>query len=309
MQTLAGQNANSYRVRDRRRGPLRSDVPGDLPAGSPDELRPLGLGENRHAERLGLGELGAGTGAGNNVIRVPRYRICRFGAQAFGQVLRSLTRHPLEGASEHHRPSGDWATHIREPGIGNVDACGQPLDKAAVVRLAEVFGKAIGDGITNLTEGIHPAVRCSVVCGELRASLVKGLPGPIATGEETSRGLTHVRDAERVDETFQRDGAARSDRVEQLAYRHRSMALPFLEPNLVVARFESEDVGRFLDPALREEEFDLLVPESVDVEGAARCQVLQVFDRLIGTGKRPGATGDRPFPPKAVVSRTTAVRR
>src|SRR6202012_33163 len=49
---------------------------------------------------------------------------------------------------------------------------------------------------------------------------------------------------------------------------------------LAVARLEREDVGRLLDPAALEEHLDLLVAEPLDVEGAARGEVLQVLDAL-----------------------------
>jgi hypothetical protein len=56
--------------------------------------------------------------------------------------------------------------------------------------------------------------------------------------------------------------------TEQLAYRHLAVALQLLEPDGPVARLQREDVGRLLDPALLEEELDLLLAEPVDIEGA-----------------------------------------
>ena len=64
-----------------------------------------------------------------------------------------------------------------------------------------------------------------------------------------------------------------------------------LQLDLAVARRQREDIGRLLHPSLLEEEFDLLLAEAVDVEGAARGEQFQVLDLLVGTGELAGAAG------------------
>src|SRR5262249_2790516 len=92
-------------------------------------------------------------------------------------------------------------------------------------------------------------------------------------------------------EALERDLATRRDRAEQVSDRRLAVALDLLEPDPVVARFEREDVGRLLDPALLEEEHELLLAEPVDVEGAARHEMPQMLDLLERTGKLAGAVG------------------
>ena len=62
-----------------------------------------------------------------------------------------------------------------------------------------------------------------------------------------------------------------------------------------IARFEREDVARLLDPALLEEQLDLLLAQPLDVEGAARDEMLQVLDLLIRAGELAGAACDHPL--------------
>src|SRR5205807_2219408 len=57
----------------------------------------------------------------------------------------------------------------------------------------------------------------------------------------------------------------------------------------LVAR-QAEDVGRRLDQALVEKGLQLLFAQALDVEGAARDEVLQMLDALERTGQFAGAT-------------------
>src|SRR4030088_2289194 len=95
--------------------------------------------------------------------------------------------------------------------------------------------------------------------------------------------------AERIGETFERYLAPSRDGLEQIAHRDFGKTLLLLELDGGVAGFEGEDVGRLLDPALLEEQRDLLLAQSLDVEGAARDEVPQVLDLLMGTGEFAGA--------------------
>src|SRR6185295_12841609 len=92
-------------------------------------------------------------------------------------------------------------------------------------------------------------------------------------------------DAERIDEAFERDFAPRADRAEQVADRGLAVALDLFELELRIALFQREDVGRLLDPALLEEVIDLLLAESVDVERAARHEMLEVLGLLERAGE------------------------
>ena len=98
--------------------------------------------------------------------------------------------------------------------------------------------------------------------------------------------------AERIDETLERDFAPRFDGVEQIADRQFAEALLLLQLDFRVARLEREDVARLLDPALLEEQLDLLLAQPLDVERAARDEMLQVLDLLVRAGELAGAAGD-----------------
>ena len=71
---------------------------------------------------------------------------------------------------------------------------------------------------------------------------------------------------------------------------------------------QREDVGRLVDPALLVEQLDLLLAQAVDVEGAARHEML-AGARPPGTGQAnsPVQRASAPSSPVAVASRTTSV--
>src|SRR5262249_1865181 len=133
--------------------------------------------------------------------------------------------------------------------------------------------------------------RLLIALRELEAGVVERLPRAVAARERNRRGLADMADAQRIDETLERDLAARGDRTEQVGHGGFAIALDLLELDPLVAFFEHEDVGRLLDPALLEEEHDLLLAEPVDVEGAPRHEVPQVLDLLERTGELAGAMG------------------
>jgi hypothetical protein len=74
---------------------------------------------------------------------------------------------------------------------------------------------------------------------------------------------------ERIDESFERNLAPHLDRAEQVAHRQFTETLDLLQFDFRVARCEREDVGGLLEPALLEEQFDLLLAEPLDIEGTA----------------------------------------
>src|SRR5690349_20682832 len=99
--------------------------------------------------------------------------------------------------------------------------------------------------------------------------------------------------AERVDEALQRNPAPRLDRVEEIAHRGLAIALVLLELDLVLTRGEREDVPGLLHPALLEEELDLLLAETINVESPARAEQFQVLDLLERAGELAGTARPR----------------
>src|SRR5207344_7936 len=102
--------------------------------------------------------------------------------------------------------------------------------------------------------------------------------------------LADMADAERIDETVERNRAPRVDGVEQVA--HRRLAEAFLLKQIFPVLFlQREDIDRLLHPSFLEEQLDLLLAQALDVEGPPRAEQLQVLDLLEWTGKLAGAAG------------------
>src|ERR1041384_7960558 len=104
-----------------------------------------------------------------------------------------------------------------------------------------------------------------------------------------------MADAEGVNETLQRDLAPRHDCGKQVTHGGLAEAFDLLQADFVVAVLKGENLGRLLDPAALVEQLDLLVAKPVNVEGAARHEMLEMLDDLIGTSEFTGAAGDRAF--------------
>jgi hypothetical protein len=78
-----------------------------------------------------------------------------------------------------------------------------------------------------------------------------------------------MADAEGVDEAIERNLAPLFDCFKQVSYRGFAVAFFVLQLDLLVARLERKNVGRFLDPFLPEEQLDLLFTQTFDIEGTA----------------------------------------
>src|SRR5215211_1488392 len=260
-----------------------------------NELEPIVLAKHRDSQVGGLGELRAGARPGDHVVGLFGYRSSHLGAEALGHALGLVARHLLQCSSEHHGLAGDGGVLRRLLGLENAYMPGQPLDDAAIVCLAEIGGERIDDGRTDLIEGIHLLARLCVVFRDLHAGLVKRSPRAIAARERPRRGFSHVADAERIDEAFERDRAARRDRAEQVADGNFAVAFDLFKLELTIAFFEREDVGRLLDDVALEEKRDLLFAQAVDIEGAARYEVLKVLYFLERTRELAAATSNGAF--------------
>ena len=171
----------------------------------------------------------------------------------------------------------------------------QALDPPAVMRLAEIVVQAFDHRVADLVERIHFLLSLLVVLGELETGLVEGGPIAIAARQRHRRRLADMADAERVDEPLERNLAPRFDGVEQIAHRGLAEALDLLEADLFVALLQREDIRRLLDPFVLVEQLDLLLAQPVDIEGAAGDEMLEVLNRLVGTGELAGAVRARPL--------------
>src|SRR5262245_55631372 len=103
-----------------------------------------------------------------------------------------------------------------------------------------------------------------------------------------------MTDAKRIDEPVERYPAPRLDRVEQIA--HRGFAETFLlEQVASVLLLQCKDVARFFDPFFLEEQFDLFLAQTFDIEGTARHEQRQMLNLLIRAGEFAGAAGAGTF--------------
>src|SRR5947199_8902864 len=109
---------------------------------------------------------------------------------------------------------------------------------------------------------------------------MNGSPRALGAREHARGSLSHVPHAEREEETLERNLAACRDRGEEIAHRDLAKALDLLEPDRDVSFRERKKIGRLLDPALFEEQRDLLLAESLDVERAAGHEMPQMLDLL-----------------------------
>src|SRR5262249_44596923 len=170
---------------------------------------------------------------------------------------------------------------------------GRRLADGAVVALAEMGGERIIHGVAALVDGVELGPRFLVAPGEPQTNVVECVPRAVGASQRPGGRLAHVADAERIDEALQPDLAPRLDRTKQVADRGLTKALVFFQFDGSVFCLQREDLRRLPHPALFVEKFDLLLAQAVDVEGAARHEMLQMLDPLERTGEVAGATRHR----------------
>src|SRR6202011_2465595 len=124
---------------------------------------------------------------------------------------------------------------------------------------------------------------------------MQSAPAPIAARQSARCCLADVPHAQGIDESFQRHSPSRLYGRKQLTNRDLAEAFMRLEPDLIVARLEREDVGGLFHHTLLEKQRGLLFAQPLDVKGMSRDEVPQVLNTLMGAGKLPGAAGDRAF--------------
>src|ERR1043165_7548917 len=100
-----------------------------------------------------------------------RHRARGLGAEPLGHRLGLVAGHLLERAGEYDSLPGDHRARRRLLGFGDRPLRRQPLDEAAVVRLAEIGGDGIDHGITDLVEVVHLGPRLLVAASDLEAGV------------------------------------------------------------------------------------------------------------------------------------------
>src|ERR1700677_3109737 len=260
-------------------------------ASLPDQLQPFVFGQHRDAMLFGLGEFRAGAWTSDKIVCLLRYRTRCFGAKTLRIGLCLFARHPLKRTRKNHDLARDGGIAPGLFGIEDGDLPGQPLDDAAIMALAEIGGDAGDHRVADLVQRIHLRDGLLVAPGDPIAGVGKALPGAVTTRQRQCRGLADLAHAERIDEALQCDVAAAFDRGKQIANRRFAIAFELFELDPGIARRQREDIRRLLHPALFEKQLDLLFTETVDIEGAARGEQLEVLDLLVGAGEFAGAAG------------------
>ena len=163
------------------------------------------LVDDRHAERLRLGELAARVGAGDDVIGLLRHAARHLAARGFEQRLRLVARQRRQRAGQHERASGQ-RTRRRAPRRALAASARRRLrncvDHLAIVRLGEEIANRFGEhraDVAHLEQLRLGRRHQRIERAEMR-------------GQVARRRFADVADAERVDEARQRRRAARVDR-------------------------------------------------------------------------------------------------
>ena len=121
-------------------------------------------------------------------------------------------------------------------------------------------------------------------------------PSAVAARQRARRGLADMADAERIDETLERDLAPRFDRVEQVADRDSPKPSLLLQLDFVLrAARVKMSAGSWIQPCSKNS-VDLLLAQPLDVERTARDEMLQVLGLLVRAGELAGAAGDHALP-------------
>ena len=109
--------------------------------------------------------------------------------------------------------------------------------------------------------------------------------------QDAGSRLTDLTDAEREDETFKADLAARLDGRQKVADRNITIAVK--RSHLGAPCIKTEDIGRSSDPAEGDELVDLPRAKPLDIEGIARDEMLQPFEALCRAFEAVGTASHR----------------
>jgi hypothetical protein len=103
---------------------------------------------------------------------------------------------------------------------------------------------------------------------------MKSPPRAVAARQRERGGVADMADAERIDETVERDLPPRANGGKQVAHRRLAVAFLFLQSDFPIALLQRKNIGRLLEPFVLEKQLDLLFAQPVDIEGAPRHEML-----------------------------------
>src|SRR3954454_10934920 len=163
--------------------------------------------------------------------------------------------------------------------------------------LLEELDERVGHDLADTADGDQLGISLRFAIRGRTHAGAQGVERAEMAREQLAPGLADMRDAERVDEAVHRNASARLDCGEEVAHARLAPALALLEPlgQAGVAALQGEDVLRRADEALLVELVDALRPESLDVEGVARYEMLQPLARLRRADEPAGAAAHRVF--------------
>ena len=194
--------------------------------------------------------------------------------------LGLLTVHPLQSSSED-----DGLSRYRTAALDRLHCHDAHLLQKSVERLLIVFfeeeiGSGLGDDIADSVNVVDLLARLASRRG-MPGRLAKSLKRLERARQSDRIGFADMADAERENETIQRDLPPSLDGGKKLLGRELSKTFEILDFRQAgaVAFLQRENIGGRLDQPLLIEKGDLPVSEPFDIEGVARAKMAQLFHR------------------------------
>src|SRR5262249_34883376 len=152
---------------------------------------------------------------------------------------------------------------LRRHVVGNIHFLEEIVEEVEIVLLAEETDDILGHVLPDAVDvgELAPGVALPVACRQ--HALTPACEATIVARQQLRRLLSHLADAERIDEAIERDLAARFDGVAELARALLTPALALADNGGI----EAEDVGGRLDELVFPEIGDVLGAEAFDIEG------------------------------------------
>src|SRR4029077_5445968 len=120
-------------------------------------------------------------------------------------------------ARKHYGLAGNGRVFLWLLRVENFHLFGQALDDPAVVAFAEISGDGMDHRVPDLVQGIHLGDDLFITFCHLQSGIMERLPGAITARERERGRFADLTDAQRIDETVERDRAPGLDRIEEIA--------------------------------------------------------------------------------------------
>ena len=171
------------------------------------------------------------------------------------------------------------------------DLAGQFVKHGSVVGFAEERHEVSGDRRADAIDADQFRMRVAGFISGGVHLVAQARERAVVPGQQPCRRLADLTNAERIDKTLEHDGAALVDGSHQLL--HRLFAPTVALFDFVGVLFQTEKIGGAPDHPLRPELFNVLCAKPFNVEGVARHEMLEPFNRLRLTDQPARAAAHR----------------